>query len=86
MRVEETIQQKRSRAFRFRMYFVFIVILFSILLFKVYSLQITHGEKARLQSENYEDVVVKKSIFNDEYYSSEKNTPREKDISAINDK
>jgi hypothetical protein len=49
-------------------------------MYRTYNLQITHGEKARLQSETYEDVVMKKSIFNDNYYSSQKDTPSESDI------
>jgi cell division protein FtsI/penicillin-binding protein 2 len=85
MRVEETIQQKKARAMRFRLFFIFIAFLFSILMVKVYTLQITFGEKARLQSENYEDVVVKKSIFNDQYYSSEDDTSK-KDINSTNQK
>jgi cell division protein FtsI/penicillin-binding protein 2 len=85
MRVEETIQQKKARAISFRLFFIFIAFLFSILMVKVYTLQITFGEKARLQSENYEDVVVKKSIFNDQYYSSEDDTSN-KGINSTNQK
>jgi cell division protein FtsI/penicillin-binding protein 2 len=80
MRVEETIQYRKDRAFRFHLYLAFIIFLFSILMYRTYNLQITHGEKARLQSETYEDVVMKKSIFNDNYYSSQKDTPSESDI------
>jgi hypothetical protein len=52
---------------------------------KSYYLQITHGEEARKKSETYEDVVVKKSIFNDNYYSSQKDTPIDKGIKTTND-
>lgn len=85
MRVEETIRHRRDRAFRFQLYFGFIILLFIILIFRTYDLQITNGEKARLKSENYEDVVIKKSIFNDNYYSSQKDTPSETDIKQPKD-
>jgi hypothetical protein len=80
MRVEETIQHRKDRAFRFYLYLGFIIILFTILMYRTYDLQITNGEIARLKSETYEDVVIKKSIFNDNYYSSKKDTPSETDI------
>lgn len=85
MRVEETIQHQRDRAFRFQLYFGFIILLFIILIFRTYDLQITNGEKARLKSETYEDVVIKKSIFNDNYYSSQKDTSAETDIKQPKD-
>jgi cell division protein FtsI/penicillin-binding protein 2 len=85
MRVEEIKQHQRDREFRFHLYFVFIVLLFIILMFRTYDLQITHGEKARIKSESYEDVVIKKSIFNDKYYSSKKDTPSETDINQNKD-
>lgn len=85
MRVEETIQHRRDRAFRFHLYFGFIILLFIILIYRTYDLQIINGEKARIQSENYEDVVIKKSIFNDNYYSSQKDTPSGADIKQSKD-
>jgi cell division protein FtsI/penicillin-binding protein 2 len=85
MRVEDTKQHRRDRAFRFHLYFGFIVLLFIILMLRTYDLQITHGEKARIKSESYEDVVIKKSIFNDNYYSSQKDTPSETDIKQSKD-
>jgi cell division protein FtsI/penicillin-binding protein 2 len=85
MRVEETIQHRRDRVFRFQLYFGFIIFLFIILMCRTYNLQIIHGEKARSKSETYEDVVIKKSIFNDNYYSSQKDTPPETDIKQTND-
>jgi cell division protein FtsI/penicillin-binding protein 2 len=85
MRVEETRQHRRDRAKRFQLYRGFIILLFAILLIRTYDLQITKGEKARLKSETYEDVVMKKSIFNDNYYSSKKATPLETDIKNSKD-
>ena len=82
MRVEETRQHRRGRVYRFNLYRGFIIILFTILLIRTYDLQITNGEKARLKSETYDDVVIKKSIFNDNYYSSKKDTPLETDIKS----
>ncbi len=80
MRVEENRQHRRGRVYRFKLYRGFIILLFFILLIRTYDLQIKNGEKARLKSETYEDVVIKKSIFNDHYYSSKKDTPLETDI------
>jgi len=80
MRVEETRRDRRGRSFQFRLIRAFIILLFTILYIRTYDLQITNGEKARLKSETYEDVVIKKSIFNDNYYSSKKDTPLETDI------
>ncbi|MBY6036827.1 hypothetical protein KUV80_09190 [Fictibacillus nanhaiensis] len=85
MRVEETIRHQKDRAFRFHLYLAFISVLFMILMFRTYELQITNGEKARLISETYEDVVIKKSIFNDKYYTSQKDTPQVKGIKPNND-
>jgi hypothetical protein len=85
MRVEETIQQRTERTFRYHLYLGFIIILFTILMCKTYYLQITHGQEARKKSETYEDVVVKKSIFNDQYLSSQNDTPLEKDIKTKKD-
>jgi cell division protein FtsI/penicillin-binding protein 2 len=80
MRVEETRRDRRGRSFRFRLIRAFIILLFTILYIRTYELQITNGERARLKSETYKDVVIKKSIFNDNYYSSKKDTPLETDI------
>ncbi|MDR7073017.1 hypothetical protein [Fictibacillus barbaricus] len=85
MRVEETIQQRKDRAFRYHLYLAFIILLFTILIIRAYDLQVSHGKEARAKSETYEDVVVKKSIFNDQYYSSQKNTPLQKGIKSTND-
>ncbi|WNB92835.1 hypothetical protein [Bacillus sp. NEB1478] len=82
MRVEETIQQRKDRTFRYHLYLAFIILLFTILIVKAYELQITNGKEARLKSETYQDVVVKKSIFNDQYYSSLKDTPLKKGIKS----
>ena len=65
MRVEETRRDRRGRSYRFRLIRVFIILLFTILYIRTYELQITNGERARLKSETYKDVVIKKSIFNE---------------------